>query len=70
MFFQRGRENPRHEGATQKSEDNFKYILRTDVGYVKIRKVEEGEKKGDKQLPKSEETAEKIDGGENSLNEY
>jgi len=41
IFFQRGRENPRHEGATQRSEDKFKYILRSDIGYVKKRKKEE-----------------------------
>jgi len=35
VFFQKGKENPRHEGATQRSEGKFKYILRSDVGYVK-----------------------------------
>jgi len=36
VFFQKGKENPRHEGATQLSDNNFKYILRSDVGYVVI----------------------------------
>ncbi|PRP87951.1 hypothetical protein PROFUN_02688 [Planoprotostelium fungivorum] len=36
IFPQAGALNPRHEGAPHRSEGKYKYILRSDIAYVKI----------------------------------